>query len=102
MSEDFDAPGPVDWLVVERRLIPVLDLLLLRKDADGSLEAFELSDLDDAEVAATAATGGTTAATAGTAGTTAETGRDALRMTAPSRRFTDRRMAHALETRRKV
>ena len=61
--------GPVDWIVVEfpgskfngqiapalldlveRDLIRVLDLLVLKKDDDGSLEAFELSDLDQGEV----------------------------------------------------
>jgi hypothetical protein len=35
---------------VERDLIRVLDLLVLKKDADGSLEAFELSDLDQGEI----------------------------------------------------
>ncbi|MDV6278832.1 DUF6325 family protein, partial [Rhodococcus erythropolis] len=61
--------GPVDWIVVEfpgskfkgeiapaladlveRGLVHVLDLLLLKKDSDGSLEAFELADLDDSEI----------------------------------------------------
>ena len=64
-----DELGPVDWIVVEfpgsrmngqivpalldlveRDLIRVLDLLVLKKDADGSLEAFELSDLDVGEI----------------------------------------------------
>jgi len=64
-----DELGPVDWIVVEfpgsrfngqiapalldlveRDLIRVLDLLVLKKDADGSLEAFELSDLDEGEI----------------------------------------------------
>ena len=67
--EDIDELGPVDWIVVEfpgsrfngqiapalldlveRDLIRVLDLLVLKKDADGSLEAFELSDLDVGEI----------------------------------------------------
>jgi hypothetical protein len=70
--DDVSSPdelGPVDWIVVEfpgstfngeiapaladlveRDLVRVLDLLVLKKDADGSLEAFELSDLDEAEV----------------------------------------------------
>lgn len=67
--DDVDELGPVDWIVVEfpgskfngqiapalldlveRDLIRVLDLLVLKKDADGSLEAFELSDLDQAEI----------------------------------------------------
>jgi len=61
--------GPVDWIVVEfpgsrfngkiapaladlvqRDLIRVLDLLILKKDEDGGLEAFELGDLDDSEL----------------------------------------------------
>lgn len=69
MSEEIDELGPVDWLVVEfpgsrfkgeiapalndlveRGIIRVLDLLLLRKDEDGVIEAFELSDVDEAEV----------------------------------------------------
>ena len=64
MTEDVDELGPVDWLVVEfpgskltgeiapvikdyeaRGLIKVLDLLFLKKEQDGSLEAFEASDL---------------------------------------------------------
>jgi hypothetical protein len=68
-SADVDELGPVDWIVVEfpgnrfngeiapaltdlvaRDLIRVLDLLILKKDADGSVEAFELSDLDDGEL----------------------------------------------------
>jgi hypothetical protein len=66
---DVDELGPVDWIVVEfpgskfngeiapaladlveRGLIRVLDLLVLKKEADGTLEAFELSDLDEAEI----------------------------------------------------
>ena len=66
---DIDELGPVDWIVVEfpgskfngeiapaladlveRDLIRVLDLLILKKESDGTLEAFELSDLDEAEV----------------------------------------------------
>jgi hypothetical protein len=61
--------GPVDWIVVEfpgsrfngqiapalrdlvqRDLIRVLDLLVLKKDADGSVEACELADLDPSEI----------------------------------------------------
>jgi hypothetical protein len=64
-----DELGPVDWIVVEfpgskfngqiapalldlleRDLVRMLDLLVLKKDADGSLEAFELSDLDEGEI----------------------------------------------------
>jgi len=67
--EEVDELGPVDWIVlefpgsrfngqiapalldlVERDLVRVLDLLVLKKDDDGSLEAFELSDLDLGEV----------------------------------------------------
>ena len=67
--ETVDELGPVDWIVVEfpgskfkgeiapalhdlveRDLVRVLDLLVLKKDADGSLEAFEMSDLDDSEL----------------------------------------------------
>lgn len=66
---DVDELGPVDWIVVEfpgskfngdiapaladlvdRDLIRVLDLLVLKKESDGTLEAFELSDLDEAEI----------------------------------------------------
>ena len=66
---DIDELGPVDWIVVEfpgskfngeiapaladlveRDLIRVLDMLVLKKESDGTLEAFELSDLDEAEV----------------------------------------------------
>lgn len=70
MDEDsVEELGPVDWIVVEfpgsrfngemapalrdlveRDLVRVLDLLVLKKDADGTLEAFELSDLDPAEI----------------------------------------------------
>ena len=64
-----DELGPVDWIVVEfpgsrfngqiapalldlveRDLIRVLDLLVLKKDTDETLEAFELSDLDEGEI----------------------------------------------------
>src|SRR3954451_17028910 len=69
MTETIDELGPVDWIVVEfpgskfngeiapalrdlvqRGLIRVLDLLVLKKEQDGSLEAFEISDLDPSEV----------------------------------------------------
>jgi hypothetical protein len=68
---DVDELGPVDWIVVEfpgsrfngeiapaltdlveRDLVRVLDLLVLKKDDDGSVEAFELSDLDAGEAGA--------------------------------------------------
>jgi Family of unknown function (DUF6325) len=67
--DDVDELGSVDWIVVEfpgsrfngqiapalldlveRDLVRVLDLLVLKKDDDGSLEAFELSDLDEGEI----------------------------------------------------
>ena len=66
---NVDELGPVDWIVVEfpgsrfngeiapalrdlvdRDVIRVLDLLVLKKDPDGTLEAFELSDLDTSEI----------------------------------------------------
>ena len=66
---DVDQLGPVDWLVVEfpdkqptgqiaphlkdlvdRGLIRVLDLLVLQKDTDGTLNVSELSDLDPSEL----------------------------------------------------
>jgi hypothetical protein len=68
-ATEVDELGPVDWIVVEfpgskfngeiapaladlvkGGLIRVLDLLILKKDADGTLEAFELSDLDESEI----------------------------------------------------
>ena len=68
-TESVDELGPVDWIVVEfpgsrfkgeiapaladlveRDIVRVLDLLILKKDEDGSLEAFELSDLEDSEL----------------------------------------------------
>jgi hypothetical protein len=71
LGGDIDELGPVDWIVVEfpgsrfrgeiapalddlveRGTVRVLDLLLLKKDADGSLEAFELADLDESEIGA--------------------------------------------------
>jgi len=67
--EAQDELGPVDWIVVEfpgskfkgeiapiiddlvgRGTVRVLDLLLMRKDEDGELEFFELSDLDESEI----------------------------------------------------
>jgi uncharacterized protein DUF6325 len=66
---NLDELGPVDWIVVEfpgskfngaiapaladlvdRDLIRVLDLLVLKKNSDDSLEAFELGDLEDSEL----------------------------------------------------
>ncbi len=67
---EIDELGPVDWIVVEfpgsrfngeiapaltdlveRGLVRVLDLLIIRKEADGSIEGFELSDLGEDEAA---------------------------------------------------
>jgi Family of unknown function (DUF6325) len=64
-----DELGPVDYIVVEfpgskfsgeiapalrdlveRGLVRVLDLLVIKKDQDGTLEAFEVSDLEDTEI----------------------------------------------------
>jgi uncharacterized protein DUF6325 len=66
----LDELGPVDYIVVEfpagtsnfngemaaelarlvdNDLIKVLDLLILHKDADGSVEAFEMDDLDEVD-----------------------------------------------------
>ncbi|MGH3451172.1 MAG: DUF6325 family protein [Haloechinothrix sp.] len=66
--DELDELGPVDWAVIEfrgsrfngeiapvivdlvdRGIVRVLDLLVLKKETDGSVEAFELSDLDDGE-----------------------------------------------------
>jgi hypothetical protein len=68
-TESVDELGPVDWIVVEfpgsrfkgeiipalhdlveRNIVRILDLLIMKKDDDGNLEAFELSDLDDSEL----------------------------------------------------
>jgi hypothetical protein len=65
MADELDEMGPVGYLVLEfpgnrmtgegfsilldlvdRGLIRILDLLFVRKDADGSLTAAELADLD--------------------------------------------------------
>ena len=69
MTVNLDELGPVDWIVVEfpgskltgeiapilkdyvdRGLIRILDLLFLKKDGDGTFEAFEALDLDDSEI----------------------------------------------------
>ena len=69
VSESRDELGPVDWIVVEfpgsrfkgeiapalgelveNGIVRVLDLLLIRKEEDGSLDFFELSDLDESEI----------------------------------------------------
>jgi hypothetical protein len=68
-SDALDELGPVDWIVVEfpgsrfkgeiapaltdlvdRGIIRVLDLVLIRKDDDETLEYFELSELDESEI----------------------------------------------------
>jgi hypothetical protein len=65
VTNDLDEMGPVDYIVVEfpgnrmtgegfpilldlvdRGLIRILDLVFVRKDADGTVSAVELSDLD--------------------------------------------------------
>src|SRR3954453_7918089 len=67
-SEQLDELGPVDWIVVElprstfdgklarilddlvaRGTIRVLDLVIIRKDADGNVDIAELDELDDTE-----------------------------------------------------
>ena len=69
-SQDLDELGPVDYLVVEfppgaanftgemaaeigrlvdAKLIRVLDLLIVQKDADGTVEALEIDDLDQVD-----------------------------------------------------
>ena len=66
MTESIDELGPVDYLVVEfpgsnftgeimpelvdlvrRGIVRVLDLVLIKKDDDGSSEAFEFADIED-------------------------------------------------------
>ena len=70
-ASELDVLGPVDYLVVEfpadkanfsgematelksltdRALVRVLDLILLRKDDDGSVEVAELADVDESDV----------------------------------------------------
>jgi hypothetical protein len=69
VPETIDELGSVDWLVLEfpgskfnggiapviadlteRGLIRVLDLLVVKKDTDGSFEVFEVEDLEDSEL----------------------------------------------------
>ena len=69
LPSELDELGPVDWIVVEfpgsrfkgeiapalddlvsRGIVRVLDLLLIRKEEDGSLDFFELGDLDVSEI----------------------------------------------------
>lgn len=68
-TADIEELGPIDWIVVEfpgskfngqiapvladlvdRDLIRVLDLLVIKKDDDGEFEVFELSDLETDEI----------------------------------------------------
>jgi hypothetical protein len=70
-GSELDVLGPVDYLVVEfpankadfsgamaaelgslveRGLVRVLDLLLIRKDLDGSVEVDELRDVDESDI----------------------------------------------------
>ena len=70
MSSDNDELGPVDYMVVEfpgskfngdiapalvdlvdRDIIRILDILILKKAEDGTIEGHELSDLDSSETA---------------------------------------------------
>src|SRR5512144_497908 len=57
-ASELDVLGPVDYLaaeltaLVDRGLVRVLDLVLLRKEADESVEAAELADLDESDVGA--------------------------------------------------
>ena len=65
----LDELGPVDWIVVEfpgsrfdgtimptltdlvdRGIIRLLDLLMIRKGDDGEFEAFEITELEDSEI----------------------------------------------------
>ena len=69
MAHGVDPLGPVDWVVVEfpgnrfngeiapavadlvdRGVVRVLDLVMVRKDDDGSVEAYEIADLNDSEI----------------------------------------------------
>ena len=69
MTETIDELGPVDYIVVEfpgskfngeiapalgdlveRGTIKVLDIVFVKKDADGTLEGLEMSDLDPGEL----------------------------------------------------
>src|SRR4051812_37347466 len=67
-ESDLDEFGPVDYLVIEfpgskfngeiapalidlvdRGIIRVLDLIMIRKEADGSFDAIEIGDIDEGE-----------------------------------------------------
>jgi Family of unknown function (DUF6325) len=68
-TDSIDELGPVDWIVVEfpgsrfkgeiapaledlveRGIVRILDLLVMRKDEDGVLETLEISELDESEL----------------------------------------------------
>lgn len=68
-GNDIEELGPVDYIVVEfpgskfngeiapalmdlvdKNIVRVLDLVILTKEADGTIDAIEISDLDDSEV----------------------------------------------------
>jgi hypothetical protein len=86
MSDDLDAIGPVDYLVVEfpdtriggaplrglldlvdRGLVRVLDLVVLRKERDGSVVVLEVADVDgDGELDVTVFDGATSGLLDGT------------------------------------
>ncbi len=64
MTDDIEEMGPIDWILieakgpptgaaapylldlVERGLIRIIDLLLVNKDAEGTLTVLELADID--------------------------------------------------------
>ena len=64
MSDDIEEMGPIDWILiefsgpptgaaaphlidlVERGLIRIIDLILVNKDAEGTLTVMELADVD--------------------------------------------------------
>ena len=69
--EDVDELGPVDWIVVEfpgsrfkgeiapvlvdlvdRGLVRILDLLMLKKDENENLDFYEIADLEEGELVA--------------------------------------------------
>ena len=69
MTATVDELGPVDYLVIEfpgskfkgeiapalldlvdRGIVRVLDLVLIKKEADGSYDAFEVSDIEEGEI----------------------------------------------------
>ena len=68
-QEEVDELGPVDYVVLEfpgskftgeiapalrdlvdRDVVRVLDLLVIKKEQDGTIDAFELADLEDTEI----------------------------------------------------